>query len=248
MLSVLLPALLRLGLLAIVGIVVGLVFGVVPALAVVIAGLLMQLAIHMNYATRLADWLELRCSTGSRTAGACGPTSLRDCTASGARPRSTSDGLLENEERFRRTISALPEGIVLVDASLQIDWCNPVAEQHLGVRLSADQGLRVTNLVRDPEFVAYLTSAHFESPLVFRPLARPGRRTRGPGRRLRAGAFDHHHARHHAARAGRCGAPRLHRQCLARTAHAADGSHRLSRDAAATRSRRTPRPASITSA
>ena len=71
--------------------------------------------------------------------------------------------LLENEERFRRTISALPEGIVLIDATLQIDWCNPVAEQHLGISLRADQGLRVTNLVRDPEFVGYMTSARFDS-------------------------------------------------------------------------------------
>ncbi len=84
--------------------------------------------------------------------------------------------LVESEERFRRTISALPEGIVLIDASLQIDWCNPVAEQHLGVRLSADEGLRLTNLVRDPEFVSYMTSAHFDAPLVFRPLAQPGAR------------------------------------------------------------------------
>jgi len=82
--------------------------------------------------------------------------------------------LLQNEERFRRTISALPEGIVLVDESLQIDWCNPVAEQHFGVRLVADQGLRITNMVREPEFVGYMTSAHFETPLVFRPLSRPG--------------------------------------------------------------------------
>ncbi len=43
-----------------------------------------------------------------------------------------------------------------------------------GVRLSADQGLRLTNLVRDPEFVNYMTSAHFDAPLVFRPLAQPG--------------------------------------------------------------------------
>jgi len=50
--------------------------------------------------------------------------------------------------------------------------CNPVAEEHLGIRLSADEGLRLTNLVRDPEFVGYMTSAHFETPLVFRPLAR----------------------------------------------------------------------------
>ena len=174
MLSVLLPALLRLGLLAIVCIVIGFVFGVVPALAVVIAGLVILLAIHMTYATRLADWLES--PVLDRIPNGWGLWS--DVFARLYRQRRATEinerRLLENEERFRRTISALPEGIVLVDASLQIDWCNPVAEQHLGVRLSADQGLRVTNLVRDPEFVAYLTSAHFESPLMFRPLARPG--------------------------------------------------------------------------
>ena len=174
MLSVLLPALLRVGLLALIGSVIGLVFGVVPALAVVIASLVILLAIHMTYATRLADWLET--PVLDRIPNGWGLWT--DVFARLYRQRRATEinerRLLENEERFRRTISALPEGIVLVDASLQIDWCNPVAEQHLGVRLSADQGLRVTNLVRDPEFVAYLTSAHFESPLVFRPLARPG--------------------------------------------------------------------------
>jgi len=28
---------------------------------------------------------------------------------------------------------------VLVDASLQIEWCNPVAERHLRIELRADQ-------------------------------------------------------------------------------------------------------------
>jgi two-component system phosphate regulon sensor histidine kinase PhoR len=82
--------------------------------------------------------------------------------------------LAESEQRFRRTISALPEGIVLVDAQLLIEWCNPVAERHLGISLRADQGLRLTNLVRDPPFVAYLTSANFENPLILRPLANAG--------------------------------------------------------------------------
>jgi len=81
--------------------------------------------------------------------------------------------LLENEERFRRTISALPDGIILVDAALQIEWCNPVAERHLALSLRADQGLRLTNLVRDPSLVAYMTSAHFDHELVLRPLVNP---------------------------------------------------------------------------
>jgi two-component system phosphate regulon sensor histidine kinase PhoR len=81
--------------------------------------------------------------------------------------------LIDNEERFRRTISALPDGILLVDAALQIEWCNPVAEQHLSLSLRADQGLRLTNLVRDPRLVAYMTSGQFDTDLVFRPLANP---------------------------------------------------------------------------
>jgi two-component system phosphate regulon sensor histidine kinase PhoR len=82
--------------------------------------------------------------------------------------------LVENEERFRRTISALPEGIVLIDASFQIEWCNPVAEHHLGLSLRRDAGLRLTNLVRDPAFVAYMTSVRADEPLTFRPLGSPG--------------------------------------------------------------------------
>ncbi len=81
--------------------------------------------------------------------------------------------LIDNEERFRRTISALPDGIILVDAALQIEWCNPVAERHLSLSLGADQGLRLTNLVRDPRLVAYMTSARFDAPLIFRPLTNP---------------------------------------------------------------------------
>ena len=82
--------------------------------------------------------------------------------------------LIDNEERFRRTVSALPDGIVLIDASLQIEWCNPVAERHLGILLKRDQGLRLTNLVRDPAFVAYMSTARFDQPLLFAPLSLPG--------------------------------------------------------------------------
>jgi two-component system phosphate regulon sensor histidine kinase PhoR len=170
----LVPAVLRLLLLALAGALVGYFFGVIAGLSVAIAGLVALLAIHMTYASRLAGWLE----APSLDEIPNGWGLWTDVFARLYRQRRATEinerRLQENEERFRRTISALPEGIVLVDASLQIDWCNPVAEEHLGVRLSADQGLRVTNLVRDPDFVNYMTSAHFESPLVFRPLARAG--------------------------------------------------------------------------
>lgn len=173
-LSVLVPPLLRLAALFAVAGIVGYFFGTAPALWLVVIGMGVLLAIHMTYASRLGAWLEKPRLDDIPN----GWGMWRDVFARLYRQRRSTEinerRLVENEERFRRTISALPEGIVLVDASLQIDWCNPVAEDHLGVRLSADHGLRLTNLVRDPDFVSYMTSAHFDAPLVLRPLGRPG--------------------------------------------------------------------------
>jgi two-component system phosphate regulon sensor histidine kinase PhoR len=109
LLSVLLPALLRVGLLALIGIVIGIVFGVVPAVAVVIAGLVILLAIHMTYATRLADWLET--PVLDRIPNGWGLWA--DVFARLYRQRRGTEinerRLLENEERFRRTIMHCPK-------------------------------------------------------------------------------------------------------------------------------------------
>ena len=173
-LALLAPALLRLAGLAALATIVGLAFGMYVGLWVAVLGLAALLLIHQRYATLLAAWLEQpRLEDVPDGWGIWADVFARLYSTR----RSTEQNerrLLENEERFRRTISALPEGIVLVDATLQIDWCNPVAEQHLGISLRADQGLRVTNLVRDPEFVNYMTSARFEQALIFQPMSRPG--------------------------------------------------------------------------
>jgi len=173
-LTVLAPAAARLTLLAAVSIIVGLLLGPVIGLSVAVAALSALLMIHLAYTGMLASWLER--PDLDRIPDGWGIWA--DVFARLYRTRRSTEQnerrLLENEERFRRTISALPEGIVLIDATLQIDWCNPVAEQHLGISLRADQGLRVTNLVRDPEFVNYMTSARFDQALVFQPMSRPG--------------------------------------------------------------------------
>jgi two-component system phosphate regulon sensor histidine kinase PhoR len=174
LLAVLAPALLRLAGLAVFATAVGVASNVQAGLWVAVLGLAILLLIHLRYAILLAAWLEQpRLEDVPDGWGVWADVFARLYRTHRATAQN-EHRLLENEERFRRTISALPEGIVLIDAALQIDWCNPVAEQHLGVSLRADQGLRITNLVRDPEFVGYITSAHFDSPLTFQPIARPG--------------------------------------------------------------------------
>ena len=170
---VLTPAFLRVAALALVAIAAGWVFGRVVGLWVAVVGLGVLLAVQLFYASLLAAWLEAqRLEDIPNGLGIWSKVFARLYRAR----RTTEQNerrLQDNEERFRRTISALPEGIVLVDMSLQIEWCNPVAEHHLGVSLSGDHGLRITNLVRDPSFVSFMTSGRYDAPLEFRPMARP---------------------------------------------------------------------------
>jgi two-component system phosphate regulon sensor histidine kinase PhoR len=169
-LQVVLPALLRLVLLFSIAAVLGAFFGEVIALWFTVIALSGLLAFHLYHLGALGAWLERpTLDTVPEGEGAWSEVFARMYKSRRA-SELNERRLLDNEERFRRTISALPEGIVLVDASLQIEWCNPVAEQHLGITLRADQGLRLTNLVRDPPFVAYMTSGAFNEALVFRPL------------------------------------------------------------------------------
>lgn len=172
-LRMVMPALLRMAVLAGIGLLLGLLFGAHAGLwfAVLAFGLLLFL--HLIYLALLGRWVEnpsLESIPDGFGAWAEVFSRLyKDRRASERNERRLAD----NEERFRRTISALPEGIVLIDASLQIEWCNPVAELHLGINLRGDQGLRLTNLVRDPTFVAFMTSGSFGEPLTFSPLNNP---------------------------------------------------------------------------
>ena len=75
------------------------------------------------------------------------------------------------QERMRRTINritrltgALEEGIVVLRSDLTIDWWNSSAAGLLALR-SSDRGTAVTNLIRGPEFVRYISQKEFDGSL-----------------------------------------------------------------------------------
>ena len=53
-----------------------------------------------------------------------------------------------------------------MDDVLFLEWCNPAAESHLGLSLAQDKGMRVTNLVRSPEFMDYIILGRYDTPLT----------------------------------------------------------------------------------
>ena len=94
-----------------------------------------------------------------------------------------------NTREFLAAIEAAPNGVLLLDAHDQIEWCNSVAADHFGLDPVRDVRQRVTNLVRAPAFVAYLQQPNPDQGVTFP--ARAGRgtisvlaRTYGGGKRL----------------------------------------------------------------
>jgi two-component system phosphate regulon sensor histidine kinase PhoR len=171
---VILPAIVRLAIVGAICAGSGWLFGARVGLWLAVAGLGALYLGQLVYLAALGNWLERpSLSTIPNGIGAWGEVFARLYRQQRA-SEIAQQRLIDNEERFRRTISALPDGIILIDASLQIEWCNPVAERHLGVSLKRDQGLRLTNLVRDPAFVAYITAGRYDQPLLFTPLSLPG--------------------------------------------------------------------------
>ena len=63
---------------------------------------------------------------------------------------------------------ALTDGVVLLDQHNQILFCNTTAENQLGLVIGTDRGQPVVNMVRQPEFVAYLQGEDFSRPLTLR--------------------------------------------------------------------------------
>ncbi len=65
-------------------------------------------------------------------------------------------------ERLRESYAALKDGIVMLGPDNAIEWANASALALLGLRYPQDVGQPVGNLVRDPDFAAYLREGDFE--------------------------------------------------------------------------------------
>jgi len=70
--------------------------------------------------------------------------------------------------RFRSAGTAMPDAVVILDAEDHIEWCNPMAEQFLGIDAVKDAGQVIINLVRVPDFATYLRQGTHGDPLVIR--------------------------------------------------------------------------------
>ncbi|WP_420475137.1 phosphate regulon sensor histidine kinase PhoR [Noviherbaspirillum sp. ST9] len=161
-----LPAVLRLALAAAAMAILSYAFNPVIGFIGALLGLGTILLVQMHFLYRLGLWLE---NPGAGRLPS-GWGTWRDVFSGLYRlRRSDEKHRAELEEwlaRFRQAMTLLPDGVVIMDDVLCLEWCNPSAERHFGLDCARDNGRRVTNLLRNPAFVDYIILGRYDKPLL----------------------------------------------------------------------------------
>lgn len=80
-----------------------------------------------------------------------------------ARATAASDARLQ---AFLQALQASPNGVLLLDATGHIEWCNQMAAQHFGLDAQRDRMQSIAHLLREPAFSAYLAAGDFTGDVV----------------------------------------------------------------------------------
>lgn len=142
------------------------IWGAVTGLVVGMAGLVTLFCVQLFYLQRLADWLDHPSSSRLPDGWGAWTDIFSRLYKLRRGDEKNQAELAEWLARFRQAMTLLPDGVVIMDDVLFLEWCNPAAESHLGLSLVQDKGMRVTNLVRSPEFMDYIILGRYETPLT----------------------------------------------------------------------------------
>lgn len=154
--------------------ILGLWLGPWWAWALGLAALLAMAGWQMWFVSRLLKWLK-----GPMDARVPRAWGVWDLVFAGlhrrVRVRMEQQQMLQEAlERLRRAGEALPDGVITFNRFRQIDGINARAALHFGLNPMVDKGQPLTNLIRQPEFVAYLEAGYYDEPLTLHNDRVPG--------------------------------------------------------------------------
>jgi len=69
-------------------------------------------------------------------------------------------------EQFEHAAMAVPDGMVILNRSDQIEWCNPASRKYLGLDSQRDRGQFVRYLLRQANFLEFLDAGDYSRRLV----------------------------------------------------------------------------------
>jgi two-component system phosphate regulon sensor histidine kinase PhoR len=136
-------------------------------------GLACALVVHLAWQLvnlfRLEWWLRHRSYADAPDVGGVWGEIIAQIVRLHRRKRFHKQRFVQLMRQLQRSTAALPNGVVILNAQREIIWFNRMAARLLNLRRTADLGLRIENLLREPEFAKYLAVQDYSNPVVIRP-------------------------------------------------------------------------------
>ena len=144
----------------------GWMFGTMAAMTAAVVSMMVLVLMQLSYLHQLSDWLDDPQSAKLPDGWGAWTNIFSRLYRLRRDDEKNQAELTEWLARFRQAMHLLPDGVVIMDDVLFLEWCNPAAEQHLGLSGERDKGMRVTNLVRSPDFMDYIILGRYDQPLT----------------------------------------------------------------------------------
>jgi two-component system phosphate regulon sensor histidine kinase PhoR len=149
-----------------------------------ILGLVAAVAWHLYNTHRLLRWLSTSEGFAAVHAGGIWGEIYHRVSQLQRRNRKRKRKLGKMLAQFRASAEAMPDAAVALGPNWEILWFNDAATRLLGLRQLQDAGRSVLNLLRAPEFHAYVHAGHFDHSLE---ISAPG----GAGQKLALRIIPH---------------------------------------------------------
>jgi two-component system phosphate regulon sensor histidine kinase PhoR len=118
---------------------------------------------------RLERWLRLRARMDPPDLGGVWGDVVAQAVHLHRRKRFHKQRMAQFFRELRRSTAALPDGVIVLSAQFEILWFNKQAGRLLALQRHGDIGLRIDNLIRAPEFIAYLKGGEYSAALTIQP-------------------------------------------------------------------------------
>ena len=137
------------------------------------AGLAIALAAHLSWQLanlfRLDWWVRHRSFADPPNFGGVWGEVVTQVVRLHRRKRYHKQRFVKLVRQIQRSTAALPDGVVILNAQREISWFNRTAGRLLNLRGSDDYGLRIDNLLRQPQFARYLDGGDYANAVVLQP-------------------------------------------------------------------------------
>ncbi|MDN7127481.1 phosphate regulon sensor histidine kinase PhoR [Pseudidiomarina sp. 1APR75-33.1] len=128
-------------------------------------GLLAILAWHYYFQYKLVDWLWNRRTLLPPSAPGSWSYIYDGIYRTQRRSQQRRRALARILRRFREASEAIPDAAIVFRRDGALIWCNKLGQFHFGLKWPADTGIRLSNLIRHPEFISYLQKGDFSDEI-----------------------------------------------------------------------------------